>query len=106
LRHLSGRLDEAFRKQGWRAIRKEAAAGGAQGSAPEDAPPLDAPSHALVERLQQTRSRATLGRRQSMPTGDGTPRPLGLPAGEDKLLPLAGARLLEAIDEPDCLRCR
>jgi retron-type reverse transcriptase len=39
-----------------------------------------------------------------MPTGDGTPRPLGIPAGEDKLLQLAGARLLEAIDEQDFLR--
>jgi RNA-directed DNA polymerase len=39
------------------------------------------------------------------PTGEGTQRPLGIPAVEDKLLQLAVARLLEAIYEPDCRRC-
>ena len=33
-------------------------------------------------------------------------RPLGIPAGEDQLLHLAVARLLEAISEQDFLRCR
>jgi len=67
---------------------------------------LDEHIHRLVERLKQQRYRATLVRRHSMPTGDGTQRPLGIPAGEDKLLQLAVARLLEALYEQDCLRCR
>jgi RNA-directed DNA polymerase len=40
-----------------------------------------------------------------MPTGDGTQRPLGIPAVEDKLLQRAVARLLEAIYAQDFLRC-
>src|SRR5712691_4310058 len=62
--------------------------------------------HRLVERLKQKRYRAKLVRRHSIPKGDGTQRPLGIPAVEDKLLQLAVARLLEAIDEQDFLRCR
>ena len=40
-----------------------------------------------------------------MPQGEGTQRPLGIPAVEDKLLQLAVARLLEAIYEQDFLPC-
>jgi len=59
-----------------------------------------------VERLQPQRYRAPLVRRHDLPKGDGTQRPLGIPAGEDKLLPLAVARLLEASDEQDFRRGR
>jgi hypothetical protein len=62
-RNLSGRLPEAFLKQGGRAIRPEAAAGVEQGSAQAYAQPLDEHLHHLVERLQQQRSRAHLVRR-------------------------------------------
>jgi len=41
-----------------------------------------------------------------MPKEDGTPRPLGMPAGEDQLLHRAVARLLEAIYAQDFRRCR
>ena len=105
-RHLSGRLDEDFLTQCWGDIRQEAASGVEQGSAQDDAPPLDAHIHDRVERLQQKRDRAQLVRRPSLPTGEGTPRPLGMPAVDDTLLPLAVARLLEAIYAPDFLRCR
>ena len=67
---------------------------------------LDENIHHLVERLKQKRYRAKLVRRQYIPQGDGTQRPLGIPAVEDKLLQLAVARLLEAIYEQDFLRCR
>ena len=67
---------------------------------------LDENIHRLVERLKQQRSRATRVRRHSIPKGEGTQRPLGIPAGEDTLLQRAVARLLEALDEPDFLRCR
>jgi retron-type reverse transcriptase len=103
-RNLYGMLDEDCRKQCWRAIRKDAAAGVAQVRAQEYAQHLDEHIHRLGERLKQKRSRAKLVRRHSMPKGDGTQRPLGIPAVEEKLLPRAVARLLEAIDEQDFLR--
>jgi RNA-directed DNA polymerase len=77
-----------------------------QVSAHADAPPRDEPRHRLVERLQQTRDRATRVRRHDRPTGDGTPRPLGIPAGADTLLPLAVACLLEASAAQDVRRGR
>jgi len=103
-RNLYGMRNEDFLKQGWRDIRQDATAGVDQVSAQADEQPLDENIHHLVERLKQKRYRATLVRRQSMPKGDGTQRPLGMPAVEDKLLQRAGARLLEAISEQDCLR--
>jgi RNA-directed DNA polymerase len=101
-----GRLNEDCLQQCWRDIRQEAAAGVEQVSAQAYAQHRDDNIHHLVERLQQQRYRATRGRRQSMPQGDGTQRPLGMPAVEDTRLQLAGARLLEAISEQDFLRCR
>jgi RNA-directed DNA polymerase len=98
-------LAEDLLKQGWRDIRQDAAAGGEQVSAQAEEQPLDANLHDLVERLQQQRYRAPRVRRPSMPPGDGTPRPLGIPAVEETLLPRAVARLLEAISEQDLLRC-
>jgi RNA-directed DNA polymerase len=54
--------------------------------------------------VQQQRSRATRVRRPSRPQGDGTQRPLGLPAVEDTLLPRAVARLRAAIYAQDFRR--
>ena len=103
-RHLYGMLHEDCLKQCWRDIRQDAAAGVDQVSAQEYEQHLDDNIHHLVERLKQKRDRAKLVRRQYIPKGDGTQRPLGIPAGEDKLLQLAVARLLEAIYEQDFLR--
>jgi RNA-directed DNA polymerase len=99
-------LDEDCLTQCWRDIRQDAAAGVDQGSAQEDAQHLEEHMHRLVECLKQKRYRAKLVRRHSIPTGDGTQRPLGMPAGEDTLLHRAVARLLEAIYAQDFLRCR
>jgi RNA-directed DNA polymerase len=104
-RNLYGMLDEDFLKQCWRDIRKDAAAGVDQVSAQAYEQHLDENLHRLVERLKQKRYRAKLVRRHYIPKGDGTQRPLGIPAVEDKLLQLAVARLLEAIYEQDFLRC-
>ncbi len=76
------------------------------GRAQASAPPLEEHLHARGARLHQQRDRATRGRRQSRPPGEGPPRPLGLPAVADPLRPRAGARLLEASDAQDCLRGR
>ena len=105
-RNRYGMLDEDFLKQCWRDIRKDAAAGVDQVSAPAYEQPLDENIHRLVERLKQKWDRAKLVRRHDIPKGNGTQRPLGIPAVEDKLLQLAVARLLEAIYEQDFLRCR
>ena len=99
-------LNEDVLKQCWRAIRKEAAAGVDQVSAQEYEQHLDENIHRLVERLKQKRYRATLVRRHSMPKGEGTLRPRGIPAGEDQRLQRAVARLLEAIYEQDFRRGR
>jgi RNA-directed DNA polymerase len=103
-RNLYGMLDEDFLKQCWRDIRKDAAAGVDQVSAQAYEQHLDENLHHLVERLKQKRYRAKLVRRHDMPKGDGTQRPLGIPAVEDQLLQLAVARLLEAIYEQDVRR--
>jgi RNA-directed DNA polymerase len=103
-RNRYGMLNEDFLKQCGRDIRQDAAAGVEQVRAQAYAQHLDANSHGLVARLQQQRYRAQLGRRHDSPTGDGPQRPLGIPAGDDQLRQLAVARLLEAIDAPDCRR--
>jgi RNA-directed DNA polymerase len=104
-RNLYGMLDEDFLKQCWRDIRQDAAAGVDQVSAQAYEQHLDENLPRLVERLKQKRYRAKLVRRHDLPTGDGTQRPLGIPAVADKLLQLAVARLLEAIYEQDFRRC-
>ena len=88
-RNLYGMLNEDFLKQCWRDIRKDAASGVDQVSAQEYEQHLDENIHDLVERLKQKRYRAKLVRRHYIPKGDGTQRPLGIPAVEDKLLQLA-----------------
>src|SRR5262249_14824730 len=87
-------------------IRQDAAAGVDQVSAQAYEQHLDANIHQRVERLKQKRYRATLVRRHDIPQGDGTPRPLGIPAVEAKLLQRAVARLLEASYAQDFRRCR
>lgn len=60
--------------------------------------------HDLVERLQGKRDLATRVKRHSIPTGDGTRRPFGLPTVEDKLRQRGVARILAALYAPDFLR--
>lgn len=90
----------------WHDLHKEAASGVDHVTAEAYAANLHATIEALAQRLQATRSRANLVRRWDIPQGNGTERPLGIPAREDTLGQLAGAKLLSAISAQDCLDCR
>jgi RNA-directed DNA polymerase len=105
-RSFAPMLNEAFLKECWRDIRKDAAYGVDRISAEEYEKNLDDNIKNLVDRLKQKRYRAKLVRRKYIPKGDGTDRerPLGIPVTEDKLLQLAAARILGAIYEQDFLR--
>ena len=98
-------LNEAYLKECWRDIRKDAAYGVDRISAEDYEQHLDENIHDLVERLKRKQYRAKLVRRQYIPKGNGQWRPLGIPAVEDKLLQLAVTRILQAIYEQDFLRC-
>lgn len=98
-------LNEAFLKECWRDIRKDAAYGVDRVSAQDYERDLEGNIHDLVERLKRKQYRAKLVRRQYIPKGDGRMGPLGIPAVEDKLLQLAVTRILQAIYEQDFLRC-
>ena len=72
-------LNEAYLKECWRDIRKDAASGVDRVSAQEYEQHLEENIHDLVERLKRKQYRAKLVRRQYIPKGDGRFRPLGIP---------------------------
>jgi len=98
-------LNEELLQECWRDIRKDAAYGVDRISARDYEQNLDENIRQLVERLKHKQYHAKLVRRQYIPKVDGKPRPLGIPATEDKLVQLAVARILGAIFEADFLRC-
>src|SRR6266446_9972857 len=98
-RNLYRELNEEMLRDSWRLLRKDAALGVDRVSAAEYEANLEENIHQLVERLKRKSYRARLVRRQYIPKGDGKQRPLGISVTEDKLLQLAGKRLLEAIYE-------
>jgi RNA-directed DNA polymerase len=98
-------LNEEFLIECWRDINKDAAYGVDEVSAREYEERLRENIRDLVGRLRRKSYRAKLVRRHYIPKGDGRMRPLGIPAVEDKLVQLAVARILEAIYEPEFLRC-
>jgi len=104
-RNLYGMLNEEMLLDSWRYIRKDAASGVDEVSAPEYEQNLEENIHKLVENLKRKRYRAKMVRRRHIPKGDGKTRPLGIPAVEDKLLQVAVKRILEAIYEQDFYRC-
>ena len=89
----------------WGDLNKEAASGVDDMTAKAYAADLHANIEALAQRLKVKRSRAKLVRRCSIPKGNGTERPLGIPALEDKLVQLACAKLRMAIYAQDFLDC-
>ncbi len=104
-RNLYRELNEELLRDSWRLIRKDAALGVDRVSAAEYEADLEENIRQLVERLKRKSYRAKLVRRQYIPKDAGKMRPLGILATEDKLLQLAGKRMLEAIYEQDFLPC-
>src|SRR3989304_4861082 len=104
-RNLSTMLNQELLLDSWHLIRKDAAYGVDQVNAQEYEHTLEENVRQLVERLKRGSYRAKLVKRRYIPKGDGGKRALGIPATEDKLLQLAVKRILEAIYEPDFLRC-
>jgi RNA-directed DNA polymerase len=98
-------LNEAYLRECWQDIRKDAAYGVDHVSADAYERQLEENIRDLVERLKGKRYRAKLVKRHYIPKGNGQRRPLGIPAVEDKLLQRAVVRILEAIYEQDFLRC-
>jgi group II intron reverse transcriptase/maturase len=104
-RDLYGGLDADRLLACWRDLNKQAARGVDGLTAQAYEANLQANITALVQRLQTHRYRAKLVRRCYIPKENGSERPLGMPALEDKLVQLACAKLVLAIDEQDFLAC-
>jgi len=90
----------------WQALHTEAASGGEHVTAGAYAANRHGHIEALGQRWKTKRSRATLGRRCDLPKANGTDRPRGIPALEEKRVQLAGAQLCTAIYAQDVLDCR
>ena len=103
LRHLCGMLTVASVLSGWPLRNTRAASGGDRSSARAYGSRRHDHGTSLVERVKTQCDRAQLVRRHSIPQGNGALRPRGIPATEDTLLQMAGARSLDAIDAPDFL---
>jgi group II intron reverse transcriptase/maturase len=89
----------------WYDLNKNAASGIDGVTAAEYAIDLHGNVADLAGRVKAGRYRAKLVRRVYIPKENGTKRPLGIPALEDKLVQLACAKLLGAIYEQDFLDC-
>jgi len=76
----------------WQDLKKEAASGVDHVTADAYAANLQGNMEALVQRLKTKRYRTKLVRRCDIPKANGTERPLGIPALEDQLVQLAGAK--------------
>jgi group II intron reverse transcriptase/maturase len=104
-RDLYGCLDADLLLACWRDLNKQAASGVDGLTAQAYEVNLQANITALAQRLKGKRYRAKLVRRCYIPKENGSERPLGIPALEDKLVQLACAKLLTAIYEQDFLDC-
>ena len=102
LAHL---IDEDVLREAYRHTRKSSASG-------IDGVTAEAYAEHLDENLRDLHARLRSGRYQAAPVErvwieqeDGSQRPIGKPAFEEKIVQRAVAMLLEAIDEQDCLDC-
>ena len=85
------------------ALKRSAAAGVDGQTWQQYGKELEANLRDLSDRLRRGAYRAKPVRRSYIPKADGSQRPLGVPALEDKLVQRAVVEVLNAIDEPDFL---
>lgn len=102
LAHL---IDEDFLREAYRHTSKSSAPGIDGVTAEAYAEHLDENLRALHERLRSGRYQAAPVERVWIEKEDGSQRPIGKPAFEDKIVQRAVAMLLEAIYEQDFLDC-
>jgi RNA-directed DNA polymerase len=102
-RNLYGEVNAELLRHCWQDLNKDAASGVDGLTAVQYAVDLEGNITNLAERVKAGRYRAKLVRRVYIPKENGTERPLGIPALEDKLVQLACAKLLGAIYEEDFL---
>ena len=104
-RNLYREVNADLLRHCWQDLNKDAASGVDGVTAAAYGENLTANLTDLAERVKAKRYRAKLVRRVYIPKENGTQRPLGIPALEDKLVQLACAKLLTAIYEGDFLNC-
>jgi len=90
-------------RESFHMLRRNAAWGVDKVSVADYEKDLEANLADLLDRLKAKRYRAKLVRRKYIPKSGGKFRPLGIPAVEDKIVQMAGRRILESIYEADFL---
>jgi len=98
-------IDLEWIKEAYRLTRKDGAPGINGITAADYDVNLEANLLALLERIKSGRYRAPPVRRTYIPKADGSLRPLGIPAFEDKVAQRAVTMVLEAVYEQDFLPC-
>jgi RNA-directed DNA polymerase len=102
-RNLYQEINAELLRQCGQDLRKDAASGVDGLTAEQYAVNLEGNLADRAERMKTKRYRAKRVRRVYIPKENGKQRPLGIPALEDKLVQLAGAKVLTAIYEQDFL---
>ena len=102
---LASLIDEAFLREAYRPTSQSSAPGLAGVTAEAYAEHLDENLRALHARLRSERDQAAPVERVWIEQEDGRQRPIGKPTFEDTIGQRAGAMLLEALYEQDCLDC-
>ena len=99
---LAHHIDLAWLKRAYQRTRKEGAVGVDEMTAKEYEQDLEANLERLLEAAKSGRYYAPPVKRVWLPKGDGSKlRPIGIPTFEDKVVPRAVARVLEAVYEQD-----
>ena len=98
-------IDFEWMREAYIRTRKDGATGIDGVTAKEYEAHLEANLRDLLERIKSGRYQAPPVRRVYIPKADGSQRPLGIPAFEDKVAQRAIAMVLEAVYEQDFLSC-
>jgi RNA-directed DNA polymerase len=103
---LNHSLDVDWLREAYRRLRKDSAPGHDGRTGADDGKDLETTLQSLLDRAKAGTYVAPPVRRVHIPRGAGkTPRPIGIPTTEDKLLQRAVAMLLEPIYAQDFLDC-